>query len=373
MAGPVRPADVLGVPMLPPSGVARAGNRLRAGLARLGRGSAPPPGRVMEAVLGSLDLAVLAAMCRLDLPDRLGEPTPCADLAADLGVDPHRLERLLRYAATRGVVTIDRRGRIAPTRLLAFLRRDHPGGWRAWVEFAAGPEVAGSLAALDAGLQPHGDAFETANGAPFFEWMSAHPDRHAVFDAAMAAGARMHGLLLADAIDWSASRRVCDVGGGDGSLLRVLLGRHPHLQGVLLELPDVVARAPAHPAIEPVPGDAFRAVPPGCDTYLFVNVLHDWNDDAAVALLQCAAEAMSAAPPDGPATRVVIVDSEAHDRPRDDLAIRADVLMLALTPGGRERTAAEFATLAQRAGLRLRRTRRLLTGDAVHVLGAAGD
>jgi hypothetical protein len=261
---------------------------------------------------------------------------------------------------------------LAPTRLLGFLRRDHPGGWRAWVEFAAGPEVAGSLAALDAGLQPHGDAFETANGAPFFEWMSAHPDRHAVFDAAMAAGARMHGLLLADAIDWSASRRVCDVGGGDGSLLRVLLGRHPHLQGVLLELPDVVARAPAHPAIEPVPGDAFRAVPPGCDTYLFVNVLHDWDDDAAVALLQCAAEAMSAAPPDGPATRVVIVDSEAHDRPRDDLAIRADVLMLALTPGGRERTAAEFATLAQRAGLRLRRTRRLLTGDAVHVLEAAG-
>lgn len=371
MTADVGPAEVLGVPRLPPGGLARAGNRIRSGLARLGRGSAPPPGRVMEAVLGSLDLAVFGAVCRLDLPDRLREPTTCAELAEDLAVDPQRLERLLRYAATRGVVTIDRRGRVGPTRLLGFLRRDHAGGWRAWVEFASGQEVAAALLALDAGLQPDGDAFAAANGAPFFEWMSAHPDRHAVFDAAMAAGARMHGLLLADAIDWSTACRVCDVGGGDGSLLSVLLGRHPHLLGVLLELPEVVARATAHASIEAVPGDAFQSVPSGCDTYLFVNVLHDWGDDAAATLLQRAAEAMSESSADGPPPRVVIVDSESHERPRDDLAIRADVLMLALTPGGRERTADEFADLAQRAGLHLRRTRRLLTGDAVHVLECA--
>lgn len=368
-ADQVGPRDVLGVPLLPPSGVARFGNRARAGLAHLNRATAPPPARVMEAVLGGLDPAALAALCRLDVPDRLTRPTSCADLAVELGVDEGRLGRLLRYAAARGWVRIDRRGRVRATRVTAFLRRDHPGGWRAWVEFAAGSEVTAALGELDAGLASDGDAFAAANRDPFFAWMQDHPDRHATFDAAMAAGGRMHGLLVAHALDWSASRRVCDIGGGDGALLGVLLAQQPHLEGVLLELPEVVARTPARPNVTAIAGDAFEAVPPGCDTYLLVNVLHDWDDDAAVRLLRRAAEA-AAASPTATDPRIVIVDSEAHDRPRDDLATRADLLMLALTPGGRERTTDEFAALASAAGLRLRRTHDLTSGDVAHVLVA---
>ncbi|WP_052668548.1 methyltransferase [Nitriliruptor alkaliphilus] len=367
--GRIGPADVLGVPALPPGRVAVLGNRARAGLARAHRATAPPPARVMEAVLGGLDPAALAALCRLDVPDRLVRPTACADLASELGVDASRLARLLRYAAARGWVRIDRRGRVRPTRVTAFLRRDHPGGWRAWVEFAAGDEVTAAIGRLDAGLPADGDAFATANGTSFFAWMQDHPDRHTAFDAAMAAGGRMHGLIVAHALDWSASRRVCDIGGGDGALLGVLLAQHPHLEGVLLELPEVVDRAPERPNVTAVAGDAFDTVPPGCDTYLLVNVLHDWDDEAAVRLLRRAAEA-AAAEPSATDPRIVIVDSEAQDRPRDDLATRADLLMLALTPGGRERTTDQFAALASAAGLRLHRTHDLPTGDVAHVLVA---
>jgi hypothetical protein len=359
----VGPADVLGVPVLPPSGAARLGNRVRAGLARANRAAAPPPARILEGALGGLDLAVLAALCELDVPELLVGPTPVAELADTLALDAERLERLLRYAATRGWVRLDRRGRVRPTRVTAFLCRDHPGGWRAWVEFASGAEVTAALRSLTAGLRPDGDAFAAANGQPFFAWMQDRPDRHATFDGAMAAGGRMHGLLLAGALDWTSSRRVCDVGGGDGALLGVLLARHQHLEGVLLELPEVTARAPHRPRVEVVPGDAFAAVPSGCDTYLLVNVLHDWGDEDAVRLLRRTAGAIA----DQPAARVVVLDSEAHDRPRDELATRADVLMLALTPGGRERTTAEFAALATRAGLRLTTTHHLTSGDVAHV------
>jgi hypothetical protein len=368
--GPARddvgPADVLGVPLLPPSGVARFGNRVRAGLARANRAAAPPPARILEGALGGLDLAVLAALCELDVPERLVGPTPVDELAGTLELDADRLERLLRYAATRGWVRLDRRGRIRPTRVTAFLRRDHPGGWRAWVEFASGGEVAAALAALPQGLRADGDAFAAANGQPFFAWMQDRPERHATFDGAMAAGGRMHGLLLAGALDWSTSRRVCDVGGGDGALLGVLLAQRVHLEGVLLELPEVAARAPDRPRVEVVGGDAFTAVPSGCDTYLLVNVLHDWGDEDAVRLLRRVAEAIADQPADR--ARVVVLDSEAHERPRDELAIRADALMLALTPGGRERTTAEFAALADRAGLRLTTTHHLTSGDVAHVL-----
>jgi hypothetical protein len=364
-AAPIGPAEVLGVPVLPPARSAVLGTRVRAGLARLHRALGPPPARVLEGALGALDLAVLAALCRLEVPERLNRPVTCAELAAACGVDAQRFDRLTRYAATRGMLRLDRRGRLRPTRLTRFLRRDHPGGWRAWVEFASGAEVLGALAALDAGLTADGDAFAAANGAPFFRWMAEHPERHAIFDAAMAAGGRMHGLLLARALDWSASRRVCDIGGGDGALLGVLFAQHPHLEGVVLELPEVAARVPARPRVQAVAGDAFAGVPAGCDTYLFVNVLHDWEDAAAVTLLGRAAEAARMS---GPSARIVVVESVAHARPRDDLATLADGLMLALTPGGRERTTAEVATLARQVDLLLEGTHPLVSGDVAHVL-----
>jgi hypothetical protein len=368
---PPRTADVLGVPTLAPAPVTGALNRLRAGLARLSRGTAPPPVRILEGLLGALDLAALVALCRAGVPEHLTGPLSVEALAADLDVDPERLGRLVGYAATRGWVRLDRAGHVRPTRTTDFLRADHPGGWRAWVDFMGGAEILAALGRLDAGLRPDGDPFAAALGAGFFDWMGTHPDRHATFDAAMAAGARMHGLVLARSLDWSASRRVCDVGGGTGSLLTALLGLQPHLEGVLLELPEVADRAPAVAGVTVVGGDAFDAVPAGCDTYLLVNVLHDWPDDHATRLLQTVATAM--AHPDDAATpaRAIIVEGRTHERPRDDLSARTDLLMFTLTAGGRERTAGEFAALATAAGLHLQRSILLPSGAVAHMLHPA--
>jgi hypothetical protein len=350
--------------VVPPAAAAGAVNRLRAGLARLVRAPAPPPVRILEGLLGGLDQAALVALCRAGVPEHLEGPTGIESLAVDLGVDPERLGRLLRYAATRGWVRIDRRGRVRPTPVIAFLRHGHPSGWRDWVEFMSGPEVARALGELTAGLGADGDPFETANGAPFFAWMADHPERHAAFDAAMAAGGRMHGLVLARALDWSASRRVCDVGGGTGALLATLLAAHPHLEGVLLELPEVAERAAAGPRLAVQGGDAFASVPGGCDTYLLVNVVHDWADDEAIRLLTNIVAVLS----DEPDARVVVVEGRLHQRPRDDIASRTDLLMLALTPGGHERTPEQFDALGRAAGLRRQRTVRLASGDDAHVL-----
>ena len=170
----------------------------------------------------------------------------------------------------------------------------------------------------------------------------------------------MHALTLDAALDWSAARKVCDVGGGTGELLASLLELQPHLVGSLFDLPDVVARAVRHDRLTAIGGDAFKEVPSGFDTYLLVNVLHDWNDDDATTILGRVADAAAGG------ARIVVVDNERTASPRNDLAVSADVLMAALTNGGRERSTSEFTALGRRCDLRLARTVRLASGDLAH-------
>jgi hypothetical protein len=361
---PVTAADLLGVPFVPPAAVGAASDRLRGRLARTARGMAPPPVQILEGLFGILDHRVLVALCRAGVPEALTRPTTPDDLARELGADPTRLERLLRFAATRGWVRIDRRGRVRPTKVTPFLRRDHPGGWRAWVDFAGSDEVVAAIAGLDAAA-PATDPFAAAHGAPFFEHMAAHPEQGATFDRAMGAGGRMHALVLAKALDWSKSRRVCDVGGGTGDLLVALLDLEPHLEGAVLDLPSVVERALAHPRLQAVGGDAFAAVPAGYDTYLLVNVLHDWGDDDARRILTRVAEAA------GPDARILVVDAKAAKVPRAGIFVATDVLMAALTDGGQERDTNAFTALGAACGLRRRRTVALASGDVVHEFGPA--
>jgi hypothetical protein len=365
----VRLRDVVGVPRLPPAWLADALIRLRARMVRVLRAGDPPPVRILEGLQGVLDTAALAALCRLGVPERLTRRMDIDALAGELRVDPTRLGRLVRYAAARGWVGLDRHGRVRPKPVLTFLRADHPGGWRAWVEFMNGEEVLAAISRLDVGMHEGGDPFATTAGAPFFDWMEQHPEQHATFDAAMAAGGRLHGLVLARSLDWSISRRVCDIGGGTGTLLATLLATHPHLDGVLLELPEVVERVPTRQRMTAVGGDAFAEIPAGCDTYLLVNVLHDWSDDDATRLLATVSAAMASTA--AASSRAVIVEGRTDARARDEFTARTDLLMLALTAGGRERTGREFAKLGAAVGLRLERTVHLPSSSVAHILRRA--
>ena len=359
-AAPLTASDVLGVPFLPSGAVTVRANRVRFALRRVHAAMAPPPVRILEGLFGMLDHRVLVALCEAGVPDALTGPVEVVAFADRIGADATMLERLLRFAATRGWVRIDRRGRVRPTRVTAFLRGDHPGGWRAWVDFAGGDEIVAAVGALSARAGVT-DAFAEVNGSPFFEWMAGHPDRWITFDRAMGAGGRMHGLTLAAALDWSDTASVCDVGGGTGELLATLVDLVPDLEGTVLDLPEVVRRAPDHPRLKVMAGDAFTCVPEGFDTYLLVNVLHDWNDDDATRILRRVVEAAAGR------SRVIVVDSDRPTVPEDGVAVSADVLMAALTAGGKERDTAAFTTLARDAGLLLERSVRLASGDLAHV------
>ena len=94
--------------------------------------------------------------------------------------------------------------------------------------------------------------------------------------------------------------------------------------------------------------DFFKAVPSGGDAYIMKHIIHDWDDERAIAILNNIRRAMN------PGGREILLESVLLPANQPDLGKVIDIEML-LMPGGRERTEDEFRSLFERAGFRLTR------------------
>jgi hypothetical protein len=56
--------------------------------------------------------------------------------------------------------------------------------------------------------------------------------------------------------------------------------------------PELLATAGVGDRCETVAGNVFEAVPPGGDLYMLSSVIHDWDDERAVAILANCRRAM---------------------------------------------------------------------------------
>ncbi len=358
---------LIGAPIVPPGWATRLVIKLRAMLGRLHQRMAPPPVRILEGLFGLLDNRTLAMLVKYDIPDRLSHPMGVHELADLTETDAPQLERLLNYAAARGYVDHDR-DHYAPNSVTEALRRDVLCPWRNWVEFMGARWFHSIWQHLDLrqGARP---ATNSALGSDFFHYIH-QVDREAgrAFDDAMACGGKLQGLALAHALPWSDVRSVCDVGGGKGATLEVLLGFHEHLKGELFELPEVIKKAklaagPLASRCRATGGNFFEAIPKGHDRYLALAVIHDWDDQRALEILRQIKAAMP------PHARLFIVENilGLHS---DGFTEASDLMMLALA-SGRERTRSEFSQLFHQAELRLIKEHALASGTTAFELSSS--
>ena len=84
----------------------------------------------------------------------------------------------------------------------------------------------------------------------------------------------------------------------------------------------------------------FAAVPSGGDAYIMKHIIHDWDDERAVTILKNIKNAMN------PGGRVLVVEAVIADGNNQDFGKLLDIEML-VSPGGKERTAAEYEELLQ--------------------------
>jgi len=126
----------------------------------------------------------------------------------------------------------------------------------------------------------------------------------AKYSALMAESQPMIAVEILSAYDFSKHKCVLDIGGGDGVFLRRLAAQAPGLKLMLFDLPEVAARASQNFAdaglaerATAIGGDfEAESLPRGADVITLIRVLHDHDDDKALALLKAARAAL---PPNG--------------------------------------------------------------------------
>jgi hypothetical protein len=302
----------------------------------------PPAALILELAHGAMSTHILGALARLDIAEHLAAgPRGVADLAAVTGTEPELLDRLLRAASVLGLVELTPAGLIATTEAGACLRAG-PGSLRDFALMLSAPGQLRPLELLTEALRGKPVA-EAALGQPIWDYYRDHPDEGAAFTGAMSGVSAMIAGQVAERADVRECRRIVDVGGGHGTLLRALLATAPQARGVVLDLPEVVRSAPAAERIEFVAGDFMTSVPAGADVYVLCHVLHDWDDDAARRIL---AACRRAAPADA---RLLIVEAVLADVPGPLTPEVLSLHVLAMSGGG-ERRRDQFGQLLDSAG-----------------------
>jgi SAM-dependent methyltransferase len=300
--------------------------------------SVAPEERIWDLLRGALATRALGLVASLDVATALGDGAKSVgELAAATGADADALRRLLRALASEGVFAEDEPGVFRNTESSGLLAAG--GGWR---EFAV--LFGGIWHRAVGGLEADGKAvFASTFGQGFWPWLAEHPHERALFDEAMGQGqeGRLERLRT---VEWRGDETVVDVGGGNGSLLAALRGAYPGIHGIVFDLPETVRDASLFGEhLEFVAGSFFDTVPGGADVYLLVTILHDWDDDSALAILQTVRRAARAD------SRLLVLDAVVPPGNDQFGAKWLDLLMLALF-AGRERDEPQWRALLDAGG-----------------------
>ncbi|GAB2991205.1 methyltransferase [Streptomyces pseudoechinosporeus] len=303
---------------------------------------------LMQMIAGGAILQTLHAVAELNIADHLADGARTArEVAAREGSHERATFRLMRAAASLGVLSYEGSGRFGLTGRGQLLRTGVPGSLRSLVLIQAGESHWQPWSLFPEAVRQGASQAKKALGADVFDYY-ARPekaDKARLFAESMRdlAGMVTQGIM-AEA-DTKGMSTAIDVGGGDGHLVLGLMEANPALHGQVLDLPHAVddairqaGRRGLSDRFSGVPGDFFHEVP-SADLYLLKTVLHDWDDERCTTILR---NCRSAAREGGRALVVeMLVD---HEIGKPDFATIADVTMLCVT-GGIERDLDEFDAL----------------------------
>lgn len=329
-----------------------------------------PSAELMRLVNGYQVSQAIHVAATLGIADLLKDgPRTSDDLAAATSTHPRSLYRLLRALAAAGVFHEDADRCFTLTPMGDCLRSDAPEPVGPWAAFIGRPYYWNVWGHLLRSVQTGENSFPFLHGTDVWDYRVQHPEESVIFDRAMTANSRRSADAVVAAYDFSSFRCVIDVAGGQGGLLAAILAANPGVRGVLFDQPHVVSRAEevlraagVADRCEVAGGSFFDAVPEGGDAHVMRQILHDWDDAKATAILHACRRAIN------PGGKLLIVEHVIAPPNEAPVAKFQDLNML-VSPGGQERTREEFAALFAAAGFTL--TAVIPTADPASIIEGA--
>jgi hypothetical protein len=310
---------------------------------------------VLQLISGLHVAGVVACLAQLGIPDLVeAGPKSAEELAKQIGVQPQPLYRLMRAAASVGIMEEGSDGKFSETPMSAVLRSNGSPSLRGYA-IMSGREWHGlGWSRLEHCVRTGERALDEIHGMPLWEYFEKHPEEAKIFNDAMTGLSMIDGPAVAEAYSFDGIGLIVDVGGGHGALLATILAGTPKLKGILYDMPHVVAGAKDGPLKQLMGrctlagGDMFSSVPSGADAYIMKHIIHDWPDEACIKILKACRKGVN------PGGKLLVVDCVIQ--PGNDFSASKFLdLQMLIFPGGCERSEKQFRELFAEAGWKLSR------------------
>jgi len=312
---------------------------------------------LMSLVLGNRISEVIYVAVQLDLAGLLKDQNRTdEELAESTSTKPAALYRILRVLVSVGIVEEITPHHFGLTPMGQLLQKGTPGSVYNTTLFSGSPRSRKIWENLLYSVQTGENANRHVFGVPTWEYYAQHPDEAPIFYNYMTELSIQVVPFFTANYNFEGVKVVADVGGGQGNMLAGILKANLHLNGILFDLPHVAQGAQEHLKKEGVVercqivgGDMLTPWPFKADLYLLSRVIHDWDDEQAIAILKNCHEAMRAN------SKVILVERILPEDKDTALSFYLSDLQMLVGPGGQERSLKEYQQLFEAAGLKFTR------------------
>ncbi|CAM0958702.1 unnamed protein product [Alopecurus aequalis] len=277
-------------------------------------------------LIGYVKSMSLKCAVELGIPDaihrRRGTAT-LADITTDTKVHPAKvadLQRMLELLTASGILSTattaaEDSGAIqyGLTTTCRFLVGR--GNLSPMVPFLVNPLIASSFFSMTDWLRSEptpsgaGSLFELAHGCSLWDMGRKDAELNGVMNGSMAGDSEvfLEVIMMDKGRVFRGLRSLVDVGGGKGAGTKVIASAFPRIKGTVMDFPHVIGQentSAGHENLQFVAGDMFESIP-SADAVVLKNILHKWDHDGCVKILQRCKEAIPARNAGG---KVIIID-----------------------------------------------------------------
>lgn len=309
----------------------------------------PAPMRAFQILGGMIDSLILTSLIKNEVLESIDSGINTIDeLAEKCKLNKNVLARTLRFASIIGLVGISEK-KYSVTEVGRCFLKNTPGSLHSSASFLSAPPWRDSWINFEHCLKTGEPAYDFVFGQPFFQFLDTNQEYGRPFYQIMTARTSMEAPIFADAYDFSPFETICDVGGGQGLLLKAILEKAQNSKGILFDMNSVVKEhvlGDITSRVDIVAGSFFDSIP-SANCMVLKAIIHDWNDENSIKILTNCRKNLK---PDG---KILLIENVLEE-PYSPMTLFYDLHMQVML-GGAERTEQEFKILLESAGLKLSR------------------